>query len=241
MFVITGGGTGIGRALAKALVARSQSVLIVGRRPEPLKEMAHTSSQVEYVCADVSSPEGRMQIMSALQAHDKLAGLIHNAGIIDPILPMSELDESAWRAVMATNLDAPFFLTQALKNKLIGGRVLHIGSGAAHFPVGGWAPYCVSKAGLSMLTRCWQLECPEIATACVMPGIIDTDMQATIRASTRMTEEKHAFFVNLKQKQQLLSAKQVASFLTWLLLDVEKTEYCSKEWDIYESFAEFPQ
>lgn len=241
MFVITGGGSGIGRALTEALVARGYSVLIIGRRVEPLKDLVKSSSKVEYVCADVASPEGRSQIIQALSAYDKLEGLIHNAGIIDPIVPISALDDSAWRAIMATNLDAPFFLTKALKNKLLGGRVLHIGSGAAHFPVAGWAPYCVSKAGLSMLTRCWQLECPEIATACVMPGIIDTDMQATIRQSTHMTEEKHAFFVNLKHNQQLLSVTQVALFLTRLLLDIERTEYCSKEWDIYESFAEFPQ
>jgi benzil reductase ((S)-benzoin forming) len=240
VFVVTGGGSGIGRALTKALVVRGQSVMIVGRRVECLQEVSKFSSNISYISADVSTDEGLTKIVHALADSEKLKGLVHNAGIIDPILPMSDLSRTAWRNVMATNLDAPFFLTQALKEKLVGGRVLNIGSGAAYFPISGWAPYCVSKAGLSMLTRCWQLECPDVAFASVMPGIIDTDMQALIRQSMHMDEEKHAFFVRLKNTQQLLTVENVAAYLVWLLLDVDLSAYCSKEWDIYESFAESP-
>jgi benzil reductase ((S)-benzoin forming) len=119
-------------------------------------------------------------------------------------------------------------------DKLQGGRVLHIGTGAAHFPVTGWAAYCVSKAALAMLTRCWQLESREIAFASVMPGIIDTDMQAFIRQAKFMDTEKLDFFKELKRKNRLLNPATVAAFLTWLLLDVSYEDFGSQEWDIYD-------
>ena len=85
-----------------------------------------------------------------------------------------------------------------------------------------------------MLTLCWQLECQEVAFTSVMPGIIDTDMQGLIRQANEMDEDKLAFFKRLKEKHQLLHPDTVASFLCWLLLDVDKMLYVSKEWDIYD-------
>lgn len=233
MFVITGGGTGIGKALAQALTARGKSVLIIGRRTEPLLEMSSASSLIHYCTADVSTKAGREKVLSHLESTDKLEGLVNNAGVVEPIMPINAIDEASWRHVMATNVEAPLFLTQALQNKLSGGRVLNIGSGAAYFPVAGWAAYCTSKAALSMLTRCWQLESQEIACSSVMPGIIDTDMQALIRHAQYMQPEKIQFFKSLKQNEQLLTPDTVALFLSWLLLDVTKEEFVSKEWDIY--------
>lgn len=234
MFVITGGGSGIGEALALALAMRETRVLIIGRREEALKAAAKNSPLISYCCADVSTHEGRQHIVSHLFSQPQLDGLIHNAGIIEPIVPIRTIDEKAWQKVMATNIDAPLFLTQLLQDKLLKGRILNIGSGAAHFPVAGWSAYCVSKAALSMLTRCWQLECSHLAMANVMPGIIDTDMQGYIRNASHMDPEKINFFKRLQQERQLLSPKTVALFLCWLLLDITKADYVSKEWDIYD-------
>ncbi len=235
MFVVTGGGSGIGRALAQALAARGKLVLIVGRQEQPLAETAVFSPLIEPLCADVSTPAGRELIIARLQDVEALEGLIHNAGIIDPIAPVADITEPAWRQVMATNIDAPLFLTQRLADKLGKARVLHIGSGAAHFPVAGWAAYCVSKAALAMLTRCWQLESTTTAFASVMPGIIDTNMQFKIRSADNMEPDQLTFFKQLKQNNQLLSPATVATFLCWLLLDVDRTVYQSKEWDIYDT------
>lgn len=235
MFVVTGGGRGIGSALAIALAARGKSVLIVGRHEETLAKTAACSSLITYYCADVSSSEGRQQLTAFLQPVPVITGLVHNAGIIEPILPAAQIDESSWHNCMATNLDAPLFLTQLLIDKLTHGRVLNISSGAAHFPVQGWAAYCVSKAALSMLTQCWQMESPHIAFASVMPGIIDTHMQAVIRNADHMSADKIDFFKQLKNTNQLLSTATVGAFLCWLLLDIDTTQYVSKEWDIYDT------
>ncbi len=234
MFVVTGGGRGLGKSLALALAARGKSVLIIARQASLLIEVANTSDLIDYCVADVSTHVGRDLICDKLKEVKIIEGLIHNAGIIDPITPLMNMDETAWKKLMATNVEAPLFLSQKLAHQLSQGRVLNISSGAAHFPVIGWSAYCVSKAAVSMLTRCWQLESASPAFASVMPGIIDTDMVAAIRQSEHMDPDKLNFFKQLKQNNQLLSPDTVALFLCWLLLDIKTSEYVAKEWDIYD-------
>jgi len=235
MFVITGGGSGLGRALALELVKRQQAVFIMGRHEESLRNTAQQSSLIEYCCADVSLASGRAKIADKLATQSQILGLIHNAGIIDPILPMAQIQETEWRACMATNVEAPIFLTQTLLPQLTNARVLHVGSGAAYFPIKGWGAYCTSKAALAMLTRCWQLDDPLLLMASVMPGIVDTAMQATIRHADYMDPEKHEFFCQLKKSGELLSTETVGAFLAWLLLDVSSEQYAAREWDIYDT------
>jgi NAD(P)-dependent dehydrogenase (short-subunit alcohol dehydrogenase family) len=236
MFVITGGGTGIGRALAISLALRGQNVLIIGRREDKLRMTADVSPLITFLCADITMSVGRAEIRAHLRRVPRLSGLVHNAGVIEPIVPISALDETSFQTILSTNLEAPLLLTQQLLNQLTGGRVLHIGSGAAYFPIKGWAGYCVSKAALAMLTRCWQLESSTVSFASVKPGIIDTDMQATIRASVAMHPEKQDFFETLYATKRLIKPEAVAAFLTWLLLDVPVAVYGrDEEWDIYDT------
>lgn len=235
MYVVTGGGTGIGRALALALAQRGQHVLIAGRRKAPLIETAEHSSFIDYVVADVTRDEGQEAMAHRLASHCVIQGLVHNAGVIEPIMPLASVAPSAWHACLASHLNAPVFLTQRLQSRLKKGRVLHIGSGASSFPVVGWGAYCVAKAALAMLTRCWQAESSDIAFASVKPGIIDTPMQARIRESEHMDPDKQHFFKQLQAQHALLTTTTVASFLTWLLLDVPIEQYRSQEWDIYDT------
>lgn len=234
MFVITGGGSGIGRALAQALAARGKQVLIIGRREKMLAETASFSPLISILCSDVSTKEGRLEISQKLQSVISLEGLIHNAGLIEPIAPLASLDELSWDKAFATNLNAPLRLTQLLLDKLKHGRVLSIGTKAAYLPTPSWAAYCASKAALVMLIRCWQLESPNIAFSSVMPGIVDTEMQSLIRHAVFMDEDKKGFFKQLKEKNALLSPETVGLFLCWLLLDCEKEAFVAEEWDIYD-------
>lgn len=235
MFVVTGGGSGIGRALAHALALRGKKVLIAGRRLDSLNDTASFSPLISVCCADIATQEGRQNIAHCLPDNIPLEGLVHNAGVIDPVDSLNTLNEKDWKQTFATNLDAPLFLSQLLLSRLTQGRVLHIGSGVAHFPVAGWAAYCVSKAALFMLTQCWQLESRDTAFASVMPGIIDTDMQKIIRQANGMDNEKQEFFKTLKNEGRLIAPDTVALFLTWLLLDIDRADYSSREWDIYDT------
>lgn len=234
MFIVTGGGSGIGKALALELAKQGKQVLIIGRRGLPLKETATYSSLITYCCANVATAVGRQEIVDRLASVEQLEGLIHNAGIIEPILPIMRIDECAWQQTLETNLNAPLFLSQLLLPKLKQGRILHIGSGAAHFPVKGWAAYCVSKAALAMLTQCWQQEVSDTFFASVMPGIIDTDMQDIIRNAEFMDSEKLAFFKTLYVQKKLISVETVAKFLRWLLTNISGERFVGQEWDIYD-------
>lgn len=240
MYLITGGGSGIGRALAHSLAERGQDVLIIGRRQSALAETASLSSHISFFSADLTTEAGCRLVAEQVQNMSALKGLIHNAGVVDPIQPLAALELTAWQQALSTNLTAPMFLSQLLLPKLQGGRVLHIGSGMAYFPAVGCAAYCVSKAALSMLTRCWQLESSDPVFASVMPGIIDTEMQSLIRHSQHMNQDKVDFFKRLKREERLVSTETVACFLTWLLLDVDRQRYSSKEWDIYNKDDQSP-
>ena len=235
MYVITGGGSGIGRALALALIKRDQPVLIIGRDEQRLRDTAALSPLIKFCCADVSTVAGRAIIVQNALQTGCILGLIHNAGTIYPILPLAQIDEPAWRACIATNVEAPLFLTQKLLPHLSQARVLHIGSGAAYFPIKGWTAYCSSKAALAMLTRCWQLEEPSLLLASVMPGIVDTPMQTVVRHAQAMDPEKQEFFCQLKKTGGLVSAETVGAFLAWLLVEVSPEQYAGQEWDIYDT------
>lgn len=234
MFIITGGGSGIGKALALALSARDESVLIVGRRKEILKDVQAQASNIEVFQSDISTKPGRDTLIQHLKKQAPIKGLVNNAGILEPVAPISQISNTQWQVIMATNLEAPLFLTQQLQPYMRQGRVLNIGSGLAHFPAKGLAAYCVSKAALYMLTRCFQLENNELSVASVMPGIIDTNMQKTLRSSDALTLENRQFYTNLKQVDKLVSPITVATFLTWLLLDIEASRFIQQEWDIYD-------
>jgi len=235
MFVITGGGSGIGRALALSLSARGEKVLIVGRRLEALLETQKLAANIQFCQADVSTIEGQSRIVAMLN-QQPLKGLIHNAGILGPVVPLKEMTLSAWREVQATNVDAPLFLTQALLSQLTHGRVLNISSGAAHFAAKGWSAYCVSKAALTQLTRCWQADYPSMSFSSVMPGVVDTSILDIVMAGPAVMDvEKVEFFRILKREDRILTPDCVGSFLTWLLCETTPAEFSSKEWDIYDT------
>jgi len=174
MFIITGGGSGIGKALALALAKRDKSVIIIGRREasviiigrreELLKETAAQSGLIQYLVADVSTAQGLDRIVEFVKQLPMITALINNAGTINPVVSLQDMHIDSWHQTLNTNLDAALFLPQKLHDKLTGGRVLNIGSGVAYFPVRGWGAYCVSKAALSMLVFLKQLcQCSPVA------------------------------------------------------------------------------
>lgn len=235
MFIITGGGSGIGKALALSLDKRGKNVLIIGRREQLLKETAAAATNIQYFCADVATPDGLAAIKTHLDSVSQITALINNAGTLNPLSLLKDIEPQEWQHALSTNLNAPLYLSQMLYAKLNQGRVLNIGSGAAYFAIKGWGAYCVSKAALAMLSKCWHLESESVAFASVMPGIIDTDMQVLARSDENPDHDQGNFYKRLKEKGRLVAPETVAEFLTWLLLDVDAATYSSKEWDIYDT------
>jgi benzil reductase ((S)-benzoin forming) len=234
LYVITGGGSGIGQALAVELASCDKDILIVGRDMARLEQTkALYPRRIDCVSLDLTHESN--QLIDSLQDENKIAGLIHNAAMIEPIAPLGEITMSQWKNHFSLNLDAPLSITQSLLKKLTNGRILMISSGAAHSAIPCWAAYCCSKAALHMLYQCFKAEYPDIGFASVMPGIVDTNMQTEIRASKLMKNDDSQFFSQLKLEQKLIAPKTVAKFLAWLLLDVDKNQYSKNEWDIYDT------
>jgi len=101
------------------------------------------------------------------------------------------------------------------------GRIVNVSSGAAVKAIEGWSAYCVAKAGGIHLTRLLAAEEPDITTVALRPGVVDTDMQALIRAegAKAMNPEKRASFLELKATGQLLDPAVPARKIAWLALN----------------------
>lgn len=249
--IITGGGTGLGAALAKRLVSRSKQVLIVGRRANKLletKNQCSNPSLMRTVVADVSQPEGRHAILNSLGENEWVDNLVHNAAILEPVGPLMDVKPDDWNNHMNINVTSPLFLTQTLLPKLKikngddndtnnnneGGRVLHISSGAAHHGYRGWGPYCTSKAALHMLYQVLAAELSPhgIAVGSARPGVVDTPMQDLIREKTEEEMPDVSRFKIMKQQGSLVDPDDVAKFLDWLLHETDDVEFSEKEWDV---------
>ncbi|PTD95859.1 SDR family NAD(P)-dependent oxidoreductase [Pseudothauera lacus] len=233
--IVTGAGSGIGLALAEALIARGCRVLAIGRRAALLDALvSRHPADAEALALDLADADAPARVLAALGGRSP-QWVVHNAGVIEPAGPLATLDREAFRRHWETNLAAPLFLTQALLTQLqAGARILHISSGAAHNALAGWGPYCISKSALHMLYQCWHEELRErgIVVGSARPGVVDTPMQATIRALDETAFPDVDAFRQLKARGQLATPETVARFLTWLLLDADDARFGNHENDI---------
>jgi len=233
--VVTGAGSGIGRAMAAELAGRGMSVVGVGRHAETLAATGQSAGVFEPVVADLATVVGRAAVVEAV-GDRAVRILIHNAGRLEPVGPLEGVSEEDWRLSFAINVDAPLFLTRALIPRLSGGRVLHVSSGAAHRPVPGWGTYCATKAALHMVygVLVQELSGRGIAVGSMRPGVVDTPMQERIRAQNPRDFPGVERFRELKRSGQLESPERVGRFAAALLLDVDADRFSSQEWDIRE-------
>lgn len=231
--IVTGAGTGLGRAIAMQLTQAGHAVIGVGRRREPLEMLEdEAEGAVRGVAADLGTPEGRQQVVDWLDGGDTVRYLVHNAGVLEPVGPLAEVSLKDWHYIQAINVEAPLFLTQALLPRLEGGRILHMSSGAASRAIPGWGAYCTSKAALHMLYQVLreELRDREIAVGSVRPGVVDTPMQALIREQPEERFPGVQRFRELKETGQLNDPEAVAAFVLKLLTETDAERYSAEEW-----------
>ena len=182
--VVTGGGTGIGRAIAERLAQEGCRVAVVGRRPAPLAETQKGIQARGGLCVvgvlDVSSDgavrDGFARLTRELGGSVDI--LVNNAGI-GGANACSGPGEDRWRTVLATNLDGMFFCTrEALRGMPDGGRVINLSSVLGKFGVPGYTAYCTSKHGVIGFTKALALEVAarRITVNALCPGWTDTEM-----------------------------------------------------------------
>ena len=188
--VVTGAGTGIGRAAVKALRELDFACVLNGRRLEPLLESAEVTGgsvdSVLTVTGDVGKPEHVNHLFAeTIKKYGRVDLLFNNAGVSAPAIPMEELSFEDWQTVVNVNLTGVFLCTQAaiklMKNQTPqGGRIINNGSISAHAPRPHSAPYTATKHAVTGLTRSTSLDCRAFDICC---GQIDIG-----NAATEMTE-----------------------------------------------------
>ena len=233
--IVTGAGSGIGRAVAIELSQEPLTTLAIGRRLDALKETAaQAPGEVQALGADVATEAGRAAILARLGAKARVRYVVHGAGIL-PIERLSEITLASWRAVMATNVEARLFLTRALVPYLRGGgRVLFIGSMSATRARKGSTAYCTALAASFMLQRCLQLELAEdeIKVTSAVPGPVKTVMIENSLAADADVFPDSAEYAVLRDQGKLIEPKRVAAFYRWLLTRVDDKAYGASQWDI---------
>jgi NAD(P)-dependent dehydrogenase (short-subunit alcohol dehydrogenase family) len=184
--LVTGAGTGVGRAVTLALMREGYAVVLAGRRKDMLeavaKEGAQTPGEALAVPADVADPASIKSLFAkAKETYGRLDVLFNNAGIGAPAMPIEEVPLDKWQAVVATNLTGLFLCTQeAIKimkgQNPRGGRIINNGSISAHTPRPGAAAYTATKHAVTGLTKQTALDCRNYEICC---GQIDIGNAAT--------------------------------------------------------------
>jgi meso-butanediol dehydrogenase/(S,S)-butanediol dehydrogenase/diacetyl reductase len=223
--IVTGAGTGIGAAVARRLARDGASVVLVGRRRDPIERVAVATGQT-FVVADASTAEGVDRIVAAtVDAHGGIDGLVLNAGVMLPGT-VAEASVDDWRATLDVNLTGPFLLARAALPQLLErqGSVVSVASIAALRAGPGMAAYCASKAGLVLLTQCLAVEhgAAGLRANVVAPGWVRTEM-----ADEEMDEfggprglDREAAYAEITRNvpaRRPATADEAAAAVVWLL------------------------
>ena len=188
--IVTGAGTGIGKCTTLTLLKEGYSVVLAGRRKDPLEATAYeageTGSHILVVPTDVGDPDSVKELFKQTkEKFGRLDLLFNNAGIAAPPLPLEDINYKQWKAVVDVNLTGSFLCTQAAfkimkSQKPRGGRIINNGSISAHAPRPFSAPYTVTKHAITGLTRSTALDGRRYDIACgqIDIGNADTEMTA---------------------------------------------------------------
>ena len=192
--LVTGAGSGIGRAVSLALQSAGYSVVLAGRRAAELEQTAAAAKppggQTLVVPTDISKPDGvRALFARTREVFGRLDVLFNNAGTNAPGIPMEDLTYEQWSAVVGVNLTGAFLCAQEAVRLMKaqhprGGRIINNGSISAHTPRPNSAPYTATKHAITGLTKCISLDGRKYDIAC---GQIDIGNAAT-EMTERMTD-----------------------------------------------------
>jgi NAD(P)-dependent dehydrogenase (short-subunit alcohol dehydrogenase family) len=202
--IVTGAGSGIGRATALALLADGYSVVLAGRRREPLEETASLAGPYNeralVVPADVTDPASVSALFDATKAaFGRLDLLFNNAGTNVPPIPLEDLTYEQWRQVVDVNLTGAFLCTQAAFRLMKdqdprGGRIINNGSISAQVPRPNSAPYTATKHAITGLTRSTALDGRKYDIACgqIDIGNAETEMTGPMKRGVLQADGRTA-------------------------------------------------
>lgn len=230
--ILTGASSGIGLATSKNLLQQGFHVLAVSRHKNKdlIKYADKQSGKIDYFEFDLRETAEIENFMERVFGKIDLAGadsihLINNAGVLEPVKMMEDIEPAEYEKSLSVNLVAPMALiSQFLKQSAeldIDKRIINISSGAGDHPYAGWSAYCTSKAGLDMVTRVVKAEQSKAKYPAQIvsfaPGVVATSMQKLIRSKSKAEFPHVDRFQDLHRNQQLLDPDIVGKKITELL------------------------
>jgi NAD(P)-dependent dehydrogenase (short-subunit alcohol dehydrogenase family) len=229
--IVTGGGRGIGSAIAKELVRRGATVTIMGRDVDALRDTAHPLSaapgvMVATLVCDVTDENSvRAAFAAAQQEHGDAFVLVNNAGQSEG-RPFLETTRDLWERMLAVNLTGAYLCTQQVLGSMLGagaGRIVNIASTSGLKGYRNITAYCASKHGLVGFTRALAAETARagITVNAVCPAYTDTDMTSravhnVVRDMDRSEEEARTMIARSVPRGTLIQPVEVASAVAWL-------------------------
>ncbi len=225
--LVTGAGTGIGRAAAVALAGEGFAVVLAGRRPEPLEETAglvrERGAEALSVPTDVTDAAAVRRLFATIEERfGRLDFLFNNAGIGARPVPVDELDVAEWDRVVATNLNGMFYCAREAfglmrRQRPMGGRIVNNGSISAHAPRPFSAPYTATKHAVTGLTKSLALDGRPFDIACgqIDIGNAATDMTARMTAGVPQADGS----VRPEPRMDVAHVGEAVAFMARLPLD----------------------
>lgn len=224
--IVTGGGTGIGRATARAFAADGARVLVVGRSENTLAETAGSYEGISTLALDITAPDAPERIVStACRAFGRVDVLVNNAGIAVPAL-LADIDPVEADRQLAVNLLAPLLLTQCAIEALAatGGTVVNLSTagslGRRAWP--GMSLYGASKVAIDFLTRTWAVELAPrgIRVVALAPGVIETGMGERMGSSP----QEYAQFLESMKAYTPLGRVGTPEEIAWWVVQLTRSE-----------------
>lgn len=210
---ITGSSKGLGKSLAELFLKKSNTRVIGIARTNSIRD-----ANYEHHTIDLSKKEELKDFkFTPIENADEII-LINNAGQLDPIKKVGDFSIKSLDQHLKLNVMSPMILVNQFinnyKNLDCNKLIINISSGAGKNPIEGWGAYCSGKAALDMFSQVVELEQKEqqfpVKTIALSPGIIDTDMQEKIRASSKSDFKEVDRFINYYKSGELQSSIQTA-------------------------------
>ncbi len=225
--LVTGGGRGIGAAVAKALADRGFRVTVLGRRLDAAQAIAaQAPDRMHSVAADVSdAPQVAAALADARARFGRVDVLVNNAGQAESA-PFQKMDAALWQRMLQVNLTGTMVCTQAVLPGMLDarwGRIVNVASTAGLAGYAYVSAYCAAKHGVIGLTRSLALELATkgITVNAVCPGYTETDIvresiERVVAKTGRSADEARAEFVKSNPQGRLVQPAEVADAVAWL-------------------------
>lgn len=224
--LVTGGGRGLGRAIAGALTGAGARVVVTGRDRATLAAAVADGAAVRGEVCDIADP-AQVDALAAVLADEDVSILVNNAGVPGPVAPLTDVSPAQWDEVFAVNVRGTYLVCRAFLPAMVAagrGDVINLASVSGKRPLAGRTPYCAAKMAVLGLTRTLAVEVGPygVSVNALSPGPVDGDRMdrnfrlAAARTGTSVEQARDAF-TDRAALRRLLDADEVAAAVLAML------------------------